>query len=47
MSGYTQDEVLDVGLSREGTAFIQKPMSPVTLTRKIRELLDSRPARAG
>jgi CheY-like chemotaxis protein len=42
MSGYTQDEVLANELDQRGTGFIQKPMSPGALTRKLRELLDSR-----
>jgi len=40
MSGYTQDEVLANELDQTG--FIQKPMSPGALTRKLRELLDNR-----
>jgi CheY-like chemotaxis protein len=41
MSGYTQDEVLANELDQRGTGFIQKPMSPGALTRKLRELLDN------
>jgi signal transduction histidine kinase len=47
MSGYTQDEVLDDGLGRAGTAFLQKPMTPLALTRKLRELLEERLPEAG
>jgi len=43
MSGYTQDEVLANELDQRGTGFIQKPMSPGALTRKLREILDSEP----
>jgi PAS domain S-box-containing protein len=42
MSGYTQDEVLDSDPDAPGAGFIQKPMSPRSLTRKLREVLDLR-----
>jgi CheY-like chemotaxis protein len=41
MSGYTQDEVLHYGVSQNTPGFIQKPMSPDTLARKVREVLDA------
>jgi CheY-like chemotaxis protein len=41
MSGYTDDAVMQHGISDSGTAFLQKPFSPDTLLRKIREILDS------
>ena len=44
MSGYTQDEALQSDLDPHSTGFIQKPMSPHTLTRKLREILDARAA---
>ncbi len=40
ISGYT-DRVLDTQLLTPGTAFLQKPITPGTLTRKVRELLDA------
>ncbi len=39
MSGYTDQLVLDSKILTEGTAFLHKPISPVILARKIRELL--------
>jgi two-component system, cell cycle sensor histidine kinase and response regulator CckA len=39
MSGYT-DGVL-VGQLASGSAFLQKPLTPSALTRKVREVLDS------
>jgi nitrogen-specific signal transduction histidine kinase len=41
MSGYTQDEVLHYGVSQNTPGFIQKPMSPDALARKVREVLDA------
>jgi CheY-like chemotaxis protein len=42
MSGYI-DRALDPGdLTRPGTAFLQKPITPELLSRKVRELLDAR-----
>jgi PAS domain S-box-containing protein len=40
MSGYTDDAVLRHGVPEPGTAFLQKPFSGLSLTRKIREILD-------
>jgi CheY-like chemotaxis protein len=40
MSGYTDDVVLQRGALRRGAHFIQKPFSPDTLARKVREALD-------
>jgi len=40
MSGYTDDIIADQGILEAGTHFIQKPFSPVDLTRKVREILD-------
>lgn len=44
MSGYTNDEIVRRGLVHPGAPFLQKPFSPETLARKVRELLDSRTA---
>jgi len=40
ISGYTSDEVLRRGISRQEAAFIQKPFTPEELMQKVRELLD-------
>ncbi len=39
-SGYTRDIILDKGIEDKEIDFIAKPLSPVTLLRKIREVLD-------
>ena len=41
-SGYTADAVVRHGVSASSVAFIQKPMSPPALARKVREVLDSK-----
>jgi two-component system, cell cycle sensor histidine kinase and response regulator CckA len=41
MSGYTGDEVLAQGVSRETAAFLQKPFTPAALARTVRSVLDS------
>jgi CheY-like chemotaxis protein len=40
MSGYTDDAVIRHGVMDAGIAFIQKPFTPATLTRAVREMLD-------
>jgi hypothetical protein len=40
MSGYTDDAVVRHGIIHEKEAFIQKPFSPDSLSRKVREVLD-------
>jgi CheY-like chemotaxis protein len=44
MSGSTDDPILQRGVSETGDAFIPKPISPLALTRKVRQMLDSRKA---
>jgi signal transduction histidine kinase len=39
ISGYSDDAALRLGILKEGTAFLQKPVSPESLGLKIRELL--------
>ena len=40
MSGYTDDSIVRHGVLATGVAFIQKPLTPALLMRKIREVLD-------
>jgi len=42
VSGHTEDVLAKEGIAK-GVAFLQKPYEPAELTRKVRELLDSRP----
>ena len=44
MSGYTGDDVVQRGLLEPGMPFQQKPFTPDGLARKVREMLDARPA---
>lgn len=41
MSGYTDDAVLLHGVVEATDAFIQKPFTPLTLARKVREVIDA------
>jgi CheY-like chemotaxis protein len=41
MSGYTDDTIAHHGVLDPGVELIQKPLSPVVLTRKVRDVLDT------
>jgi CheY-like chemotaxis protein len=41
MSGYTDDAVLLHGVVEATDAFIQKPFTPLSLARKVREVIDA------
>jgi YesN/AraC family two-component response regulator len=40
ISGYTDDSVMRNGIVDGGASFLQKPFSPLALSRKVREVLD-------
>jgi hypothetical protein len=41
MSGYTDDSIVRHGVLDARLAYIQKPITPETLTTKVREVLDA------
>jgi len=41
MSGYTDDAVLQHGVLKQDTPFLQKPFTPMVLASKVREVLDA------
>jgi two-component system cell cycle sensor histidine kinase/response regulator CckA len=43
MSGYIDDAMVRAGIEEKDVAFLQKPFAPMTLVRKVREVLDGTP----
>lgn len=46
ISGYTDETMMQHGILNSGVAFLQKPFLPNVLAAKVREVLDTAPARA-
>jgi len=44
-SGYADNAIVHHGILESGIAYLQKPYTPETLGRRVREVLDSSPAR--
>ncbi|MCH7802379.1 MAG: response regulator, partial [Chloroflexi bacterium] len=40
ISGYTNDEISESGITETGAGFMQKPFTPAALAQKVREVLD-------
>jgi DNA-binding NarL/FixJ family response regulator len=40
MSGYIDDAMVRAGIEEKDVAFLQRPFAPLTLVRKVREVLD-------
>jgi PAS domain S-box-containing protein len=47
MSGYTDDSIVRHGVLESRIAYLQKPLTPESLVRKVREVLDSTHAKVG
>jgi two-component system cell cycle sensor histidine kinase/response regulator CckA len=43
LSGYADDSIVQHGVLEPGLAFLQKPFTPETLARRVREVLDAPP----
>jgi DNA-binding NarL/FixJ family response regulator len=46
MSGYTDDHALLNTVAERGVPYIQKPVRPETITRRVRQVLDGPPVAA-